>query len=194
VLKQACFVGADLIHRGQETCIAVNISAKQLKHPDFYTILTRSLSESKFPANLLELEITESCFLEDMDIVIILLKKIRQLGVTIALDDFGTGFSSLNYLRKLPVDYLKIDRSFIQELQIDQESQAITASVINLAQELNIQIIAEGVETLEQFDFLRRRHVNFVQGFLFYKPLPLPVLQKNYSTIKTLNDENKLAG
>jgi diguanylate cyclase (GGDEF)-like protein len=192
VLKQACRVGADLINSDQQTCIAVNISAKQLKHPDFYKTLVQSLSESKFPASLLELEITESCFLEDMDIVISLLNKIRQLGVTIALDDFGTGFSSLNYLRKLPVDYLKIDRSFIQELQIDHESQAITASVINLAQELNIRVIAEGVETLEQFDFLRRRHVNFVQGFLFYKPLSFNVLQESYQTIKTLNNENKL--
>ena len=192
VLKQACRAGADLILSDQETCIAVNISAKQLKHPDFYKTLTKSLSESTFPARLLELEITESCFLEDMDVVIALLNKIRQLGVTIALDDFGTGFSSLNYLRKLPVDYLKIDRSFIQELQIDHESQAITASVINLAQELNIRIIAEGVETKEQFDFLQRRHVNFVQGFFFYKPLPFKVFQKSYATINALNNDNKL--
>tara|TARA_R110002049_G_scaffold93504_4_gene231134 strand:+ start:462 stop:2648 length:2187 start_codon:yes stop_codon:yes gene_type:complete len=194
VLKQACHSGADLINRDQETCIAVNISAKQLKHPDFYKSLTQSLSESGFPASLLELEITESCFLEDMDVVITLLNTIRKLGVTIALDDFGTGFSSLNYLRKLPVDYLKIDRSFIQELQIDHESQAITASVINLAQELNIRIIAEGVETQAQFEFLQRRHVNFVQGFLFYKPLALNMFQESYATIKAVNDENKLSG
>ena len=194
VLKKACQAGVELIKNHQQTYIAVNISAKQLKHPDFYTTLVGSLSESKFPASLLELEITESCFLADMDIVISLLNKIRDLGVTIALDDFGTGFSSLNYLRKLPVDYLKIDRSFIQELQIDHESQAITASVINLAKELNIRIVAEGVETLEQFDFLRRRHVNFVQGFLFYKPLPLSLLKESYKTIKSLNDENKMGG
>tara|TARA_R110002072_G_C7975336_1_gene535319 strand:+ start:9009 stop:11198 length:2190 start_codon:yes stop_codon:yes gene_type:complete len=193
VLKQACRVGADLIGRHQQTSITVNISAKQLKHPGFYDTLVQCLSESQFPASLLELEITESCFLEDMEIVISLLNRIRQLGVTIALDDFGTGFSSLNYLRKLPVDYLKIDRSFIQELKVDHESQAITASVIKLAQKLNIRVVAEGVETLEQFDFLRRWHVDFVQGFLFYKPLPLNVLQESYCTIRTLNDENKLA-
>lgn len=192
VLKQACFVGANFISASQQMSIAVNISAKQLKHPGFYDTLTSSLSESNFPPNLLELEITESCFLEDMDLVIALLKKIRDLGVTIALDDFGTGFSSLNYLRKLPVDYLKIDRSFIQELQVDHESQAITSSVISLAQELNIKVIAEGVETSEQFDFLRRRHVNFVQGFLFYRPLSFDLLKESYSLIKSLNDEDKL--
>ncbi len=192
VLKQACSIGAALIESGQQTSIAVNISAKQLKHPDFYKTLKKCLVDNNFPANLLELEITESCFLEDMDIVISLLTKIRELGVTIALDDFGTGFSSLNYLRKLPVDYLKIDRSFIQELQLDHESQAITASVISLAQQLKIRVIAEGVETQDQFDFLRLRHVNFVQGFLFYEPLPFSVLQEFHQTIKTLNDEDKL--
>ena len=193
VLKQACQIGADLIQRQQQTCIGVNISAKQLKHPEFYDTLAQTLSETGFPASLLELEITESCFLEDMDTVIVLLKKIRELGVTIALDDFGTGFSSLNYLRLLPVDYLKIDRSFIQELQLDHESQAITATVINLAKELRIKVIAEGVETTEQLEFLKQRQVEFVQGYLFYKPLTLNHLQKIYIEIKRLNDENKLS-
>lgn len=192
VLRQACKIGADLIKQQQQTCIAVNISAKQLKHPDFFNTLSITIAETDFPAKFLELEITESCFLEDMDIVIDLLKKIRQLGVSIALDDFGTGFSSLNYLRLLPVDYLKIDRSFIQELQIDHESQAITATVINLARELNIKVIAEGVETSAQFDFLKQRQVNFVQGYLFFKPLSLNLLQETFIDIKRLNDENKL--
>tara|TARA_R110001592_G_scaffold103298_2_gene291142 strand:- start:8215 stop:10413 length:2199 start_codon:yes stop_codon:yes gene_type:complete len=194
VLAQSCRIGAELLKCGQKMSVAINISAKQLKHPEFYNTLTHCLSESEFPASLVELEITESCFLEDMTMVISLLNRIRQLGVTIALDDFGTGFSSLNYLRKLPVDFLKIDRSFIQELQLDHESQAITASVIRLAQELNIRVVAEGVETVEQFNFLRKRKVNFVQGFLFYKPLSFEVLQKSYAQIKSLNDENKLAG
>lgn len=191
VLKQACQIGAELIAENKAMCIAVNISAKQLKHPDFYNTLTHCLSEANFPPSLLEVEITESCFLEDLDSVIALIERIRKLGVAIALDDFGTGFSSLNYLRQLPVDYLKIDRSFIQQLHVDRESQAITSSVISLAHELNIHVIAEGVETDEQFDFLRSRQVNFVQGFLFYKPLPVNVLQQSYLQIKTLNDENK---
>ncbi|WP_250655073.1 putative bifunctional diguanylate cyclase/phosphodiesterase [Alkalimarinus coralli] len=192
VLQQACRIGVDLLGENKRACIAVNISAKQLKHPDFYKILTKTLTETNFPAPLLELEITESCFLEDLNTVISLIENIRKLGVTIALDDFGTGFSSLNYLRQLPVDYLKIDRSFIQGLQVDRESQAITSSVINLAHELNIDVIAEGVETAEQFDFLRCRQVHFVQGYLFYKPLSVSSLVKSYRQIKSLNDKNKL--
>lgn len=192
VLKQACQIGSDLLTDNKKISIAVNISAKQLRHPDFYKILTNTLSETGFSASQLELEITESCFLEDLDAVILLIEKVRKLGVTIALDDFGTGFSSLNYLRQLPVDYLKIDRSFIQGLEIDRESQAITSSVISLASELNIDVIAEGVETAEQFDFLRCRQVNFVQGFLFYRPLSLSDLLNAYGQIKLLNDENKL--
>ena len=192
ILKQACLIGASLLSKNKRTSIAVNISAKQLRHPDFYKTLTNILSETGFPANLLELEITESCFLEDLDSVIQLINKVRELDVTIALDDFGTGFSSLNYLRQLPVDYLKIDRSFIQSLQLDRESQAITSSVISLASELNIDVIAEGVETVEQFDFLRCRKVNFVQGFLFYRPLSVDALLQSYTQIKLLNDKNKL--
>jgi diguanylate cyclase (GGDEF)-like protein/PAS domain S-box-containing protein len=191
VLREACKMGVQLNRDGREVCIAVNISAKQLKHPDFYTLLTNTLKETFFPAELLELEITESSFLEDMGTVVSLIKKIRLLGVSISLDDFGTGFSSLNYLRQLPVDYLKIDRSFVQELQYDRESQAITASVINLARELKIKVVAEGVETQQQFSFLQQRQVNFVQGFLFYEPLPLDAFIGYFSQMTNLNSQNK---
>ncbi|UZE96909.1 sensor domain-containing protein [Alkalimarinus alittae] len=192
VLRRACRFAAQLLNDGKKINIAVNISTKQLRHPDFYKTLTDILTEESFPPHLLELEITESCFLEDLDAVILLIQKIRKLGVTIALDDFGTGFSSLNYLRKLPVDYLKIDRSFIQGLEIDRESQAITSSVISLASELNIHVIAEGVETTAQFDFLRCRKVEYVQGFLFYRPLPMNILLNSFGQIKVFNDQNKL--
>lgn len=192
VIRQACEMGVRLLNDGKQVSIAANISAKQLKHPDFFNKLTASLNETGMPANLLELEITESSFLEDLASVICLIKKIRSLGVTIALDDFGTGFSSLNYLRQLPVDFLKIDRSFIKELHVDHESQAITSSVITLARVLNIDVIAEGVETNEQLEFLKRSEVNFVQGFIFYRPLTFEALQQSYTTIKKLNDENSL--
>ena len=191
VLMQACKIGAELLADVKRISVAANISAKQLKHPEFYATLTDCLAETNFPPSLLELEITESCFLEDLEAVIYLIGKIRHLGVTFALDDFGTGFSSLNYLRQLPVDYLKIDRSFIRELHLDQESRAITSSVISLANELNIKVIAEGVETRDQFDFLRSRQVSFVQGFLFFKPISFDDLKHSYVEIKTVNDENK---
>jgi diguanylate cyclase (GGDEF)-like protein len=191
VLMQACRIGADLNHSGKPVCIAVNISAKQLKHPDFYQTLENCLEQTAFPAALLEIEITESCFLEDMESVIRLLEKIRLLGVTISLDDFGTGFSSFNYLRQLPVDYLKIDRSFVKELPEDRESRAITSSIISLAHELTIEVVAEGVENSGQFNFLCGRNVNFIQGFLLFKPMPVEEFVRLFSLIEELNGRNK---
>lgn len=190
VLRSACEMGAELFSQGKKICIAVNISAKQLKHKDFYSSLVASLNDSGYPADLLELEITESCFLDDLDAVISLIQRVRKLGVTISLDDFGTGFSSLNYLRQLPVDFLKIDQSFVQEISIDKQSQAIITFVINLAHELDIEVIAEGVETEEQLQFLVNKKVNFIQGFLFYRPMPLDRLVGNLSKIESLCGEN----
>ena len=123
------------------------------------------------------------------DGVILLIEKVKKLGVSISLDDFGTGFSSLNYLRQIPVDYLKIDKSFVQELSLDKQRQAIISFVVRLAHELNIQVIAEGVETLDQLSFLTSRNVNFIQGFYFYKPMNVEDLNKNIQSISALNEE-----
>ena len=172
---------------------AVNISAKQLKHKDFYSSVVSSLESSGSPAGMLELEITESCFLDDLDAVISLIQRIRMLGVTIYLDDFGTEFSSLNYLRQLPVDFLKIDQSFVQEISIDRQSQAIISFVINLAHELDIEVIAEGVETKEQLSFLINRKVNFIQGYLFYRPMPLEELKGSLAKIKEISSKDNRA-
>jgi len=189
VLKSACLIGADLIKQGKEINISVNISVKQLKHPDFYKVLVESLEESTFPPSLLELEITESCFLEDLNGVINLIEKIRCLGISISLDDFGTGFSSLNYLRQIPVDFLKIDKSFVQELSFDKQRQAIISFVIRLAHELDIKVIAEGVETQDQLSFLNSRQVNFIQGYFFYKPMSVDDLARSLPKIEALNQQ-----
>ena len=194
VLRSACEMGAALASKGKPISIAVNISAKQLKHKDFYDSVVTCLESSGYPADLLELEITESCFLDDLDAVIVLIQRIRMLGVTISLDDFGTGFSSLNYLRQLPVDFLKIDQSFVQEISIDRQSQAIISFVINLAHELDIEVIAEGVETDEQLNFLINRKVNFIQGYLFYRPMPLDQLMGCLPKIEDLCGESQAFG
>lgn len=176
VLMSACISGKLLLDSGDSTCIAVNISAKQLSHPEFYNKLTNVLRKSGFPAKHLEIEITESSFLSDMDKAIDVLHRVRALGIQVALDDFGSGFSSLNYLKRLPVDYIKIDRSFIHDLPDDNESRAITTSVIHLAHQLNMKVIAEGVENKQQLEFLREHDVDFVQGFYYFKPMPLAKL------------------
>lgn len=171
VLKRACELGMQMLDQGMALNLAVNISAKQLRHPKFYEFLMEAITETGFPADRLELEITESSFLKDMDRIIELLKRIRTHGIMIALDDFGSGFSSLNYLKRLPVDYIKIDRSFVRDLPEDTESKAITTSVIHLAHQLNMKVIAEGVETEAQLSFLKAQNVDFIQGYYFHRPM-----------------------
>ncbi len=172
VLHSACSQGRRWLEDQHPVHIAVNISTKQLRHPDFLSKLQTTLKRTQFPPGLLELEITESSFLKEMDHVIEVLNTVRSMGILVALDDFGSGFSSLNYLKRLPVDFLKIDRSFIHDLPEDNQSRAITTSVIHLAHQLNMKVIAEGVESLAQFDFLQRNHVDFAQGFFLFRPMP----------------------
>lgn len=171
VLHTACSQGKRWLEDQHPVHIAVNISTKQLRHPDFLAKLKRTLNHTQFPPGLLELEITESSFLKEMDHVIEVLKAVRSMGILVALDDFGSGFSSLNYLKRLPVDFLKIDRSFIHDLPEDNQSRAITTSVIHLAHQLNMKVIAEGVESPEQLAFLKRNQVDFAQGFYLFKPM-----------------------
>lgn len=178
VLMKACELGVQMLNSGLDLNLAVNISVKQLRHPKFYELLMNCIERSGFPPDRLELEITESSFLKEMDQVIILLNKIRLHGVMVALDDFGSGFSSLNYLKRLPVDYLKIDRSFVRDLPEDLESKAITTSVIQLAHQLGMKVIAEGVETVQQLDFLKENDVDFIQGYYFHRPMSAESIQK----------------
>ncbi|MDX1452012.1 MAG: EAL domain-containing protein [Oleiphilaceae bacterium] len=178
VLASACAQGKRWADNGHPTHIAVNISVKQLKHPDFLSKLTEILNRTRFSPMLLELEITESSFLEEMEQAIRVLNQARSMGIQVALDDFGSGFSSLNYLKHLPVDFLKIDRSFIHDLPEDIQSRAITTSVIHLAHKLNMKVIAEGVENPQQLDFLKNNAVDFAQGYLFFKPMDSSLLEQ----------------
>uniref|UniRef100_UPI00405726F3 EAL domain-containing protein n=1 Tax=Candidatus Electronema sp. TaxID=2698783 RepID=UPI00405726F3 len=120
----------------------------------------------------LELEITESAVMENPEQAVALLRDIRQLGITIAIDDFGTGYSSLAYLKKFPVNSIKIDQSFIADLIKDSDDAAIVESIIQMARSLGLEVVAEGVETLEQLEFLRERNCHEAQGYYFSKPLP----------------------
>lgn len=122
---------------------------------------------------LLELEVTESVLLLGADKTIEILKELRRLGVRVAIDDFGTGYSSLSYLRSLPVDKIKLDRSFIQHLPASAEDIAIVKGLINMAHLLNLKVVAEGVETAEQAAFLRENDCDLLQGFYFARPAPL---------------------
>jgi EAL domain-containing protein (putative c-di-GMP-specific phosphodiesterase class I) len=151
--------------------IAVNVSPLQLRHRGFIADIGQAIGISGDAAAGLELELTESLVMEDIKHSITSLQAIRAMGVTIAIDDFGTGFSSLNYLSKLPVDTLKIDRSFVVDMTASPEGLALVSTIINLAHSLRLKVVAEGVETEEQARLLRLLSCDEMQGYLFSKPM-----------------------
>ena len=163
--------------------VAVNVSPLQLRHRNFIDDVKQVIGGDPQVAAGLELEITESLIMEDVEHSIASLQEIRALGVTIAIDDFGTGFSSLSYLAKLPVDRLKIDRSFVIELTTGPQGLALVSTIINLAHALGLKVVAEGVDSDEQVRLLRLLGCDEMQGFLFSKPLPSEVLESRHLTL-----------
>ncbi|MNE12799.1 Phytochrome-like protein cph2 [compost metagenome] len=159
--------------------MSVNISAHQLMHADFVDSLDRLLCRYPgIPRARLELEILETAAIADMPRAIAVMQRCAQLGIRFALDDFGTGYSSLTYLRKLPVDTLKIDQSFVRDMLVDPDDRAIVDGVIRLAAAFNRHVIAEGVETLEHGQALQRLGCRLAQGYGIARPMPaeqLPV-------------------
>lgn len=158
--------------------IAINISARQLVHLDFLKNLMAMLKETKCEASWIELEITESYILENPKLAIELLSELKTLGFHISMDDFGTGYSSLSYLKNLPIDKLKIDKSFITNIKSEPKNQIIVKTIIFLAKELQILVLAEGVETQEEFDFLAQNGIDSIQGYYYAKPMPMDAMQK----------------
>jgi diguanylate cyclase (GGDEF)-like protein len=162
--------------------IAVNVSPLQLRNRSFVAEIEQALSIGEGAGAGLELEITESLIMEDVNHSIVSLLAIRALGVTVAIDDFGTGFSSLSYLSKLPVDTLKIDRSFVVDMVAGTGGLTLVSVIINLAHALKLNVVAEGVATEEQLRQLRLLHCDEMQGFLFGKPVPVEIFEKRYLT------------
>jgi EAL domain-containing protein (putative c-di-GMP-specific phosphodiesterase class I) len=160
--------------------IAVNVSPLQLRNPGFIIEIGKVLALDPQAASGLELEITESLIMADVRHSIETLQAIRAMGVTIAIDDFGTGFSSLSYLAKLPVDTLKIDRSFVVEMTAGPEGLALVSTIINLAHALKLKVVAEGVETDEQSRLLRLLNCDEMQGYLFSKPVPAETFEMKF--------------
>jgi EAL domain-containing protein (putative c-di-GMP-specific phosphodiesterase class I) len=152
--------------------IAVNVSARQFRHPEFVQQVLDALSNHCVSANLLKLELTESLLLENVEETISKMTELKKHGVCFSLDDFGTGYSSLYYLKRLPLDQLKIDRSFVNDVLTDVNDNVIVKTIIALGKSLGLEVIAEGVETSEQRDFLLSHDCNAHQGYFFSKPLP----------------------
>jgi diguanylate cyclase (GGDEF)-like protein len=152
--------------------VAVNLSGRQLLQQNFADTVARALADTGLPPNLLELEITESILMEHAQETLLVLQQLRGLGVRLAIDDFGTGYSSLAYLKRFPVNVIKIDRSFVKDLPDDSDDAAIVTGIIALAHSLRLAVTAEGVETAQQLDFLRGQSCELMQGYLLSEPLP----------------------
>jgi EAL domain-containing protein (putative c-di-GMP-specific phosphodiesterase class I) len=175
VLREACHTLADWQQLGlQHIGMAVNVSAAQLLRSDLTRTLGQILRETGIQAQHIELELTESMLMANAALASERLQALRQLGVSIAVDDFGTGYSSLAYLRRLPINTLKIDKAFIDDLGSPggDEDAAITTTVIAMAHTLELQVVAEGVESPEQLAFLRQHRCDVVQGFWLARPMP----------------------
>lgn len=155
-----------------ELSIAINISGKQLHLPDFASDIIEKVNEAKIPPNKVELELTEQVFIENIQSHTRFMHSVREYGMSLAIDDFGVGYSSLSYLKNFPVTSLKIDRSFVKDLPDNEDDATITQTIISLARNLNIQLVAEGIETEQQVEFLLNRECTTGQGFLFSKPTP----------------------
>lgn len=170
--------------------MAVNISAVQLQQRGLVDIVRGALSDAGIEPHMLQLEITESAAMQTFDMTMKALRELRAMGVGVAIDDFGTGQSSLIYLKHFPIDTVKIDKEFLRDVTADETAAAIVSYVINLAHTLQLKVVAEGVETEEQYTFLRHYACDLMQGYLFSKPIPgpevLPFLQKAVFQPKTL--------
>lgn len=172
ILEQACKNLAAWQAMGHSSfCLAVNISPRQFIQPDFVTQVAALLAHYHIPPHTLELEITEGMMMENHLTSLHVLNELKKIGVSLAIDDFGTGYSSLAYLRQFPVDKLKIDQSFIKHLHLDASAQSIVLSICQLAKNLSLEIIAEGVEYSEQLEILNRYQCDVIQGYHYSKPL-----------------------
>ncbi|QHI98067.1 EAL domain-containing protein [Xylophilus rhododendri] len=180
VLRQACqqLVLWDRRAATRHLNIAINVSARQFRHPDFIDQVEEVLGTTGANARRLKFELTESLLFHDVEDILGKMGRLRARGVGFSLDDFGTGYSSLSYLKRLPLDQLKIDQSFVRDLLTDPNDAAIVRTTLGLALSLGLEVVAEGVETEGQFDFLRRHGCRSFQGYLFGRPLPIGEMEQ----------------
>ncbi|MHB8811166.1 MAG: putative bifunctional diguanylate cyclase/phosphodiesterase, partial [Desulfobulbaceae bacterium] len=172
VLREACAQNKAWQDAGYpRVCVSVNISARQFRSRDIVKMVGAILEETGLAPEYLEMELTESVIMHDVEATIATFIQLKKMGVKLAIDDFGTGYSSLAYLKLFPIDFLKIDRSFVFNIANEPSDAAIAASVILLAHSMNLKVVAEGVETMEQLEILRDKGCDFVQGYFFSKPL-----------------------
>ncbi|GEO80729.1 bifunctional diguanylate cyclase/phosphodiesterase [Pararhodospirillum oryzae] len=187
VLRQACAQAATWQQGGLPALrMGVNLSARQFNDPDLAEKVRAILDETALDPAMLDLELTESMLVEDGDQAVRVLKRLKSLGITLSIDDFGTGYSSFGYLKRFPIDYIKIDRSFVVDLPNNADDMAITRAIASMASALRLRLVAEGVETNEQVTFLRTLGCHQGQGFLYSRPVPAAAFE---ALLKRLNPE-----
>ncbi len=173
VLRTACTQSKAWLDAGLSPILmAVNLSARQLQQPDLVEMVAQILAETNLEPRFLELEITETTAMQNVDFTKEILRELNRMGVRISIDDFGTGYSSLNYLKNFPIHTIKIDRSFVRDMAVDPYDVAIASAVVALGKSFNMSVVAEGVETVEQLECLHKLGCEEMQGYLFSKPLP----------------------
>ncbi|MDA8384349.1 MAG: EAL domain-containing protein [Betaproteobacteria bacterium] len=178
VLDEACRQVSDWLARGTTLRVAVNVSARQMGDGDVVERISALTARHAISPALLEIELTESAVMADPETVAVVFSRLRKMGITIAVDDFGTGYSSLAYLRRLPIDVLKIDRSFVMNVDREEEDAQIVKTILALGQSLKLSVVAEGIETRPQAELLRSVGCNIVQGYHFSRPLPPAQLEE----------------
>jgi EAL domain-containing protein (putative c-di-GMP-specific phosphodiesterase class I) len=166
--------------------VAINLSARQFRQENLVRVIRQALRVNKLDAGFIELEITESALMDDVLAAVAILRELKTIGVRLSLDDFGTGFSSLSYLKRFPIDQLKIDQSFVRDVTTDPDDAAICIAVIDLAHNLNLKVVAEGVETAEQMSYLRLQGCDEMQGYYFSRPLSAEEFVQILAERKTL--------
>ena len=195
IISEACHAGARLLRDGlvsqDRFQLCVNISPRQFRQNDFVERVERSLLQSELPSSMLKLEITEGIVIQNLDDTIAKMHRLKKLGLSFAMDDFGTGYSSLTYLKRLPVDVLKIDQSFVRDATSDPNDAEIIRAIVAMARSLNLQMIAEGVEQPEQLEFLQQQGCYQYQGYLFSKPVPLLEFHDLLLASRSRNEEGR---
>jgi len=174
VLREACRQAREWHRAGLPATVAVNLSPHQFRQRELMQRILAVLDETGLPPRLLELEITESTLMEDVDAAVATLRWLHDAGIQVAVDDFGTGYSSLSYLKRFPIDTLKVDRSFVRDITEDTDDRAIVTAIIAMAHSMALKVVAEGVETAEQLELLRTLGCDVVQGFFYSPGVPAP--------------------
>ncbi len=179
VLEQACIQNKKWQDKGSDALrIAINVSAIQFTQMNFVKKVRDILNRTEMAGECLELELTEGILMQDIELTINVLSELRSMGVRISIDDFGTGYSSMSYLKKFPLDVLKIDRSFIKDLPHDPKDSAIVTAIAEMARGLSLEIIAEGIENNEQNEFIKKVGCESMQGFYIQKPVSATFISK----------------